>query len=121
MQTLVQSFCPTKQSCFAQLAQWQYLHSSAHATWLLDTVLGAGSCSDLETYSVYASTDPPPMVQQQELQPLVPCSSTSSEMGGRLSSLDLGFKFDEQSGSETNDQAPDTKWVCLLLSTVALS
>ena len=73
------------------------------------SVADVGSCSDLETYSVYTSTDPPPMVQQQELQPLVPCSSASSEMDGRLTSLDLGFKLDEQCGSDSNDQPPDTK------------
>lgn len=47
-----------------------------------------GSCSDLETHSVYAGYQPFPMVQQQDLQPLVPCSSMSSDEG-RLSSMDL--------------------------------
>lgn len=69
----------------------------------------AGSCSDLDTYSVYPGSDPPPMVQQQELQPLVPCSSTSSDMGGRLSSLDLSHKLEEHYDPESNDQAVDTK------------
>lgn len=49
------------------------------------------------------------MVQQQELQPLVPCSSTSSDMGGRLSSLDLSYKLEEQYDPESNEQTVDTK------------
>jgi len=54
----------------------------------------AGSCSDLDTYSVYAGTDLPPMVQQQHLQPLVHCNSMSSQEGP-LSSLDLDTKADQ--------------------------
>ena len=74
-----------------------------------------GSCSDLDTYSVYPGSDPPPMVQQQELQPLVPCSSTSSDMGGRLSSLDISYKLEEQYDPDGNDHTADTKYICLYL------
>lgn len=53
-----------------------------------------GSCSDLDTYSVYAGMEPPPMVQQQHLQPLVHCNSMSSEEGS-LASGDLDTKADQ--------------------------
>lgn len=54
----------------------------------------AGSCSDLDTHSVYAGLEPPPMVQQQQLQPLVHCNSMSSEEG-RLASEDMDTKADQ--------------------------
>lgn len=53
-----------------------------------------GSCSDLDTHSVYARFQPPPMVQQHHLQPLVHCNSMSSEEG-RLSTSDLEMKADQ--------------------------
>ena len=62
-----------------------------------------GSCSDLDTHSVYAGFQPPPMVQQQHLQPLVHCNSMSSEEG-RLSSMDLAFKPDQFLQDEEDDE-----------------
>ncbi|KAL3130374.1 hypothetical protein ABBQ38_008200 [Trebouxia sp. C0009 RCD-2024] len=64
-----------------------------------------GSCSDLDTHSVYACFQPPPMVQQHHLQPLVHCNSMSSEEG-RLSSMDLELKADQflQNDEGDNDE-----------------
>lgn len=66
-------------------------------------MLVAGSCSDLDTHSVYAGFQPPPMVQQQHLQPLVHCNSMSSEEG-RLSSMDLEPKANQFLQDEEEDE-----------------
>ena len=71
----------------------------------------AGSCSDLDTHSVYARSQPPPMVQQHHLQPLVHSSSMSSEEG-RLSSMDLETKADQflkDEEDEDNQQLVHTR------------
>ena len=67
----------------------------------------AGSCSDLDTHSVYAGLDPPLMVQQQQLQPLVHCHSMSSDEG-RLSAGTVETNVDQYLHEE-EEQLIDTK------------
>lgn len=66
-----------------------------------------GSCSDLDTHSVYAGLDPPLMVQQQQLQPLVHCHSMSSDEG-RLSAGTVETNVDQYLHEE-EEQLIDTK------------
>ena len=62
---------------------------------------------------MYAGFQPPPMVQQHHLHPLVPCSSLSRE--GRLSSMDLEIKAEpflqdeEQEEEEEEEQLIHTR------------